>query len=105
VHFAHRRHPLVGDSSYGGRLALPAGASQEAEGKRVKIYRQYSVFAPLIENGKKEFREQIATIDSRGFFIDIVEIEGTLDPLIIGLKRKQSWDTKTKIKPIVSPIK
>lgn len=29
VHFAHRRHPLVGDSTYGGRLALPAGASQE----------------------------------------------------------------------------
>jgi 23S rRNA pseudouridine1911/1915/1917 synthase len=29
VHFAHRRHPLVGDATYGGRLALPAGASQE----------------------------------------------------------------------------
>ncbi len=29
VHFAHRRHPLVGDPVYGGRLALPAGASEE----------------------------------------------------------------------------
>jgi len=29
VHFAHRRHGLLGDSTYGGRLALPAGASQE----------------------------------------------------------------------------
>lgn len=29
VHFAYRRHPLVGDSVYGGRLALPAGASEE----------------------------------------------------------------------------
>jgi 23S rRNA pseudouridine1911/1915/1917 synthase len=29
VHFAHRRHPLVGDTTYGGRLALPAGASEE----------------------------------------------------------------------------
>lgn len=29
VHLAHRRHPLVGDRSYGGRLALPAGASEE----------------------------------------------------------------------------
>lgn len=29
VHMAHRRHPLVGDASYGGRLALPAGASEE----------------------------------------------------------------------------
>ena len=27
VHFAHRRHALIGDSVYGGRLALPAGAS------------------------------------------------------------------------------
>jgi 23S rRNA pseudouridine1911/1915/1917 synthase len=29
VHFAHRRHPLLGDQSYGGRLQLPAGASEE----------------------------------------------------------------------------
>ena len=27
VHFAWRRHPLVGDPVYGGRLALPPGAS------------------------------------------------------------------------------
>ncbi|NNF40707.1 MAG: 23S rRNA pseudouridine(1911/1915/1917) synthase RluD [Woeseiaceae bacterium] len=29
VHFAHRRHALVGDPVYGGRLALPSGASQD----------------------------------------------------------------------------
>ncbi|MGB5491506.1 MAG: 23S rRNA pseudouridine(1911/1915/1917) synthase RluD [Woeseiaceae bacterium] len=29
VHFAHRRHPLVGDPVYGGRLALPAGATED----------------------------------------------------------------------------
>jgi len=29
VHFAYIRHPLVGDRSYGGRLALPANASDE----------------------------------------------------------------------------
>jgi 23S rRNA pseudouridine1911/1915/1917 synthase len=28
VHFAHRRNPLVGDPVYGGRLMLPAGASE-----------------------------------------------------------------------------
>ncbi len=28
VHFAWRRHALVGDPVYGGRLALPAGASE-----------------------------------------------------------------------------
>ena len=27
VHFAHRRHSLVGDQTYGGRLTMPAGAS------------------------------------------------------------------------------
>ena len=27
VHFAHRRHALAGDATYGGRLALPAGAT------------------------------------------------------------------------------
>ena len=27
VHFAYRRHALVGDAVYGGRLALPSGAS------------------------------------------------------------------------------
>ncbi|MDE0789237.1 MAG: 23S rRNA pseudouridine(1911/1915/1917) synthase RluD [Woeseiaceae bacterium] len=29
VHFAHRRHALVGDQVYGGRLALPKDASEE----------------------------------------------------------------------------
>ena len=29
VHFAHRRHALVGDPVYGGRLLIPAGASDE----------------------------------------------------------------------------
>ncbi len=29
VHFAYRRHALVGDPVYGGRLALPKGATEE----------------------------------------------------------------------------
>lgn len=29
VHFAHRRHALLGDQVYGGRLALPKGATEE----------------------------------------------------------------------------
>ncbi|MGB5332160.1 MAG: 23S rRNA pseudouridine(1911/1915/1917) synthase RluD [Woeseiaceae bacterium] len=29
VHFAHRRHALVGDPVYGGRLSLPKGATEE----------------------------------------------------------------------------
>jgi 23S rRNA pseudouridine1911/1915/1917 synthase len=31
VHFAHRRHALVGDPVYGGRLAIPAGASDKLQ--------------------------------------------------------------------------
>ena len=31
VHFAHRRHPLLGDPVYGGRMALPRGASPALE--------------------------------------------------------------------------
>ena len=29
VHFAHRRNSLVGDQTYGGRLSIPRGASEE----------------------------------------------------------------------------
>jgi 23S rRNA pseudouridine1911/1915/1917 synthase len=28
VHLAYRGHPLLGDPVYGGRLAIPAGASE-----------------------------------------------------------------------------
>jgi hypothetical protein len=74
-------------------------------GKKVKVYREYSVFAPSEESKKKEFKEKISTIDSRGFFITILGIEGTLDPKTITLKREQSWVTQAKIKPVISPIK
>ena len=95
-------------SFYGPRNAenVEYGVTEKAvKGKKVKIYRQYSVFAPLIAHGKKDFREKILTIDSRGFFIDIVDTEGTLDPLTVKLVRKQSWNTKTKIMPVLAPIK
>ena len=29
VHMAYRRHPLLGDATYGGRLQLPSGASED----------------------------------------------------------------------------
>lgn len=75
------------------------------EGKKVKVYRKYSVFAPLEPSTKKDFRERISTIDSRGFFITVEDTEGTLDPRTVILKREQSWITKAKIKPVVPPIK
>jgi len=37
VHFAHRHHALLGDPAYGGRLALPAGASDDL----IKLLRQF----------------------------------------------------------------
>jgi len=78
---------------------------KSVEGKQVKVYREYSVFAPSEENKKKEFREKLSTIDSRGFFITVEDTEGTLDSRTVTLIRKQSWVTKAKIKPVVSPVK
>lgn len=78
-------------------------AEKTVAGKKVKIYLEYSVFAPAEGSKKKEFREKISTIDSRGFFITVEDSEGTLDPKTVTLKRKQSW-TKAKIKPVVAPI-
>jgi hypothetical protein len=79
---------------------------KSAKGKRVKVYREYSVFAPWEWEGnkKKDFREAVSTIDSRGFFTTVVDTEGTLDPRTVTLIRKQSWVTKAKIKPVVPPI-
>lgn len=92
---------------YGPRDAESAEYSvteKSVEGKQVKVYREYYVFAPS-EASKKEFSETVSTIDSRGFFITVVDTEGTLDPKTVTLKREQSWVTKAEIKPVVSPIK
>ena len=78
---------------------------KSAKGQEVKVYREYSVFAPSEGSKKKDFREKVSTIDSRGFFTTVVDTEGTLDPRTVTLIRKQSWVTKAKIKPVVSPIK
>lgn len=74
-------------------------------GKKVSVYRKFAVFAPTTVNGKKDFQEQVATIDSRGFFISVVATEGTLDPRTVMRAQKESWDTKTRIKPVVAPIR
>jgi len=76
---------------------------KSVEGKQVKVYREYSVFAPSKGNKTKEFREKISTIDSRGFFITVVDTEGTLDPRTVTLITEQSWITQAKIEPVVAP--
>jgi 23S rRNA pseudouridine1911/1915/1917 synthase len=48
VHFAWRRHPLVGDPVYGGRLALPAGASEEVK-NMLRSFRRQALHASRLE--------------------------------------------------------
>lgn len=48
VHFAYRRHPLVGDPVYGGRLALPAGAT-EALRDALRTFRRQALHAARLE--------------------------------------------------------
>jgi len=48
VHFAHRRHALVGDPVYGGRLALPSGASEELIAE-LRGFRRQALHATRLE--------------------------------------------------------
>ena len=48
VHFAHRRHPLVGDPVYGGRLALPAGATKTLR-EALRAFRRQALHAARLD--------------------------------------------------------
>jgi 23S rRNA pseudouridine1911/1915/1917 synthase len=48
VHFAHRRHALVGDPLYGGRLALPGGASDRLVA-RLRSFKRQALHAAILE--------------------------------------------------------
>ncbi|NCF51474.1 23S rRNA pseudouridine(1911/1915/1917) synthase RluD [Gammaproteobacteria bacterium] len=48
VHFAHRRHALLGDPVYGGRLALPAGASEPLK-TALRAFRRQALHAVKLE--------------------------------------------------------
>lgn len=78
-------------------------SEKSVKGKKVKVYRKYSVFAALEAGKPKTFDEKISTIDSRGYFITVVNTEGTLDPRTVTLIREQSWETKAKMAPVVAP--
>ena len=58
VHFAHRRHALVGDPVYGGRLALPAGASQELK-SQLRAFRRQALHAVRLELTHPDTGEQL----------------------------------------------
>ncbi len=56
VHMAHIRHPLVGDPLYGGRLAIPRGATPEL-GESLRRFRRQALHArrlALIHPGSGE---------------------------------------------------
>lgn len=48
VHFAYRRHALVGDPVYGGRLALPSGASEPLV-EALRAFRRQALHAKRLE--------------------------------------------------------
>lgn len=48
VHFAYRRHALTGDPVYGGRLALPKGASEKLV-QALRVFRRQALHAARIE--------------------------------------------------------
>ena len=48
VHFAWRRHPLLGDQVYGGRLAIPAGAGQHLQ-EVLRSFRRQALHATRLE--------------------------------------------------------
>lgn len=48
VHFAHRRHALVGDPVYGGRLSLPKGAGDHLI-KTLRCFRRQALHATKLE--------------------------------------------------------
>jgi len=48
VHFAYRRHALVGDPVYGGRLALPAGVSDDVIAA-LRAFRRQALHAARLE--------------------------------------------------------
>lgn len=80
-------------------------STKKLGGQEVKVFREYIVYSARAEGGKKEFWENRATIDLRGFFVDFSTEEGTLDPRTVNLVRKQTWKTHAKFEPVAAPVK
>ena len=59
VHFAHRRHPLVGDPVYGGRLAIPAGASDDLQAA-LRAFRRQALHASRLEFAHPESGDTVS---------------------------------------------
>jgi len=61
VHFAWRRHALVGDSVYGGRLAIPAGASDELC-DALRAFRRQALCATRLEFAHPETGKTVSVV-------------------------------------------
>ena len=59
VHFAHRRHGLVGDPAYGGRLAIPSGASDRLR-DTLRRFRRQALHAEKLGFAHPRSDEEIA---------------------------------------------
>ncbi len=59
VHFAERRHALLGDPVYGGRLALPKGASDALVGV-LRSFRRQALHAAALEFEHPDSGEHVA---------------------------------------------
>ena len=59
VHFAHRRHGLVGDPTYGGRLAIPSGASDRLR-DTLRRFRRQALHAEKLAFAHPRSDEEIA---------------------------------------------
>jgi len=74
VHFAHRRKPLVGDQVYGGRLALPAGASEELR-DALRSFKRQALHAAHLELAHPRTGETInLQVDPPNDFIELLSV-------------------------------
>jgi 23S rRNA pseudouridine1911/1915/1917 synthase len=58
VHFAWKHHPLVGDPVYGGRLAIPAGASVKLQ-EALRSFRRQALHAARLQFTHPESGETV----------------------------------------------
>ena len=78
VHFAYRRHPLLGDPVYGGRLQLPGGASEDLI-KALREFRRQALHAARLEfehpgSGQKVAVERDVPADFRRL-LDVLQAD------------------------------
>ena len=68
VHFAWKQHPLIGDRVYGGRLALPAGASEELI-QTLRTFRRQALCATTLafDHPVDERRVEVSTEPAADF--------------------------------------